>query len=396
LSPRPDPARLDDVGGLTRDDPSAMLRVVAGSGAQVREAVVAAADAGLKRLSADGRPRAVVVAGVGGSAISGDVLAAVAGPTCPVPVVVHRGHDLPMWVGAADAVIGVSCSGTTEETLSAVEQAAHRGCALVGVGAADSPLADLVGRSRGIHVPVPPGRMPRANLWAMSVPLLLAGEALDVLTIGGSDIEAAADRLDAIAERCRPTSESFVNPAKQLAVELAGSMPMIWGSSPLAGVAAHRMACQLASNAKCPAISGVLPEAGHNQVEVFDGPFGGPFGVLAGGQDAGPGGQRPALDGSDFFRDRVDEPESARLQLVLLRDSVEDPRVTRQREVAHELADGRGIEVSELIAEGDAPLERLASLVGLPDFASVYLALLVGVDPTPVAAIGELKSGAIR
>jgi len=388
VSSRPDPSRLDDVDALTRRDPSAMLRVVAGAGAQMREAAVAAADAGVKRLSDEGRPRAVVVAGIGGSGISGDVLAAVAGPTCPVPVVVHRGYDLPMWVGAADVVIGVSCSGTTEETLSAVEQAAHLGCAVVGVGAADSPLADLVGRSRGIHVPVPAGRMPRASLWALSVPLLLAGEALDILTLGGSDIDAAADRLDEIAERCRPTSEAFVNPAKQLAIELGGSLPVVWGSSDLAGVAAYRLACQLAENAKYPAISGVLPEANHNQVVMFDGRYGKgePPGEAAGSDTAAD------AEGAAFFRDQLDDPVTERLRLVILRDSVEHPRVARRREASRELAEDRGIEVSELTAEGDAPLERLASLIGLPDFASVYLALLAGIDPTPIAPIVELKT----
>ncbi|MEP6695444.1 MAG: SIS domain-containing protein [Pseudonocardiales bacterium] len=375
-SPRHPPG-LDDVDALGRDDPSGMLRVVAGSGAQIREAAAASSEAGVQQLAAEGRPRAVVVAGIGGSGISGDVLAAVAGPACPVPVFVHRGYDLPMWVGAADVVIGVSCSGSTEETLSAVEQAVHRGCAVVGVGAAESPLADVVGRSGGIHVPVPTGRMPRASLWALSVPLLLVADALDILNVTGPMLDAAADRLDAIAEQCRPTNESFANPAKQLALELAGTLPMIWGSSPLAGVAAYRLTCQLAENAKAPGIAGILPEANHNQVVVFDGPF-----VSLAAGDSAP---------ADFFRDRGDDGDNARLRLVLLRDSVEHPQVARRREVSRELAESRGIEVSELLAEGDSPLERLVALIGMPDFATVYLALLTGIDPTPITPIVELK-----
>lgn len=372
-------ARLDDIAALTRDDPSSMLRLVAGSGAQVREAAVAAAEAGLSRLSAEGRPRAVVVAGAGTAGLCGDMLAAVAGTACAVPVVVHRGYDLPLWVGAADAVIGVSCSGSSEEALSAVEQAAHRGCVVVGVGAADSPLADIVGRSRGVHLPVPAGRVSRASLWAQSVPVLLAGAALDILTLGEADLAATADRLDDLAERCRPASESFLNPAKQLAGELAGSLPMVWGSSPLAAVAAYRFTCQLADNAKSPAIAGALPEAGYHQVMVFDGPVGGRSAVVAEG---------PA----DFFRDRAGDVESARLRLVLLRDSGEHPRVARRCAVARELADSRGLEVNEVLAEGESALERLASLICLPDFASVYLALLNGTDPTPSWLVDELES----
>ncbi|MDQ6873516.1 MAG: mannose-6-phosphate isomerase [Actinomycetota bacterium] len=376
MTVRPDDTRLDDLDGLQRDDPSAMLRQVAGAGAQVREAASAAHEAGLARLAQDGRPRSVVVAGVGGSGISGDVLAAVAGAACPVPIVVHKGYGLPRWVGAADVVIGVSSSGTTEETLSAVEQAVSRGCSILGVGAADSPLAELVGRAHGPYVPVPSGRMPRVNLWALSVPLLLAGQALDLLSLGRSDVAAAADRLDETAERCRPNSESFLNPAKQLAMELAGTVPMVWGTSPVAGVAAQRMVCQLAENAKYPGIAGVLPEANHNQVVTFDGRFG----ALAGGAP------------EEFFRDRSDEPTAVRLRLVVLRDSEEHPQVVRRREASRELAHARGIAVTELVAEGDSALERLAALVGLPDFATVYLALLCGLDPTPIDAISDLKA----
>lgn len=383
----PADVRLDDVEGLQRDDRSDMLRVVAGSGAHVREAAVTAAEVGLDRLARDGRPRAVVVAGVGGSGISGDVLAAVAGSACPVPVIVHRDYGLPRWVGAADAVVGVSCSGTTEETLSAVEQAVSRGCSVLGVGAEGSPLADLVGRAHGVYVPVPGGRMPRAALWSLCVPLLLAGQALDILTLADGEIAATADRLDELAERCRPSSESFMNPAKRLAADLAGSLPMVWGTSGLAGVAAKRFANQLAENAKYPAIPGVLPESNHNQVVTFDGAFGATAGNPGDHLDDDLAGDPAAA----FFRDRVDDPEVVRLYLVLLIDTEEHPQVARRRIASRELARERGIGVAELLAEGNSPSERLASLVGLPDFASVYLGLLSGVDPTPIRAIDHLK-----
>lgn len=384
--------RLDDVESLQRGDPSDMLRVVAGSGAQVREAALAAAEAGLDRLARDGRPRSVVVAGVGGSGITGDVLAAVAGAGCPVPVVVHRDYGLPGWVGAADAVIGVSCSGTTEETLSAVEQAVARGCSVHGIGADGSPLADLVGRAHGVHVPVPGGRMPRAALWSLAVPLLLVGRTLDILDLPEADIAATADRLDELAERCRPTSESFVNPAKRLAADLAGTLPMVWGSSALAGVAARRFAGQLAENAKYPAIPGVLPEASHNQVVTFDGAFGERAGRSVEDDEPEAAHDIPAR----FFRDRVDEPEAVRLHLVLLADTEEHPQVTRRRVASRQLASERGLGVTELMAEGGSPLERLASLIMLPDFASVYLGLLCGLDPTPIRAIEQLKGSVAR
>jgi glucose/mannose-6-phosphate isomerase len=373
--------RLDTPGGLAAADPGKMLLAVASAPAQVREAATLAGEAGLDRLAAAGRPRAIVVAGMGGSGVAGDVLAAVAGPGCPIPILTHRGYGLPGWVGAADLVIAVSCSGRTEETVSATEEAIRRGCQLMAVGDADSTLAEQATQAGAPFVPVPGGRQPRASLWALSLPLVMAGHQLGVLAAGPEVVEATARRLEQAAVSCRPDSESFLNPAKTLAVELTGALPMIWGSSPLAGVAAYRFLCQLAENAKYPAEFGVLPEANHNQVVTFDGSYGA-------GHSGGSGPD------ADFFADRAEESASpTRLQLVLLRDGAgaEHSQVARRAAVSRELAAERGIGVSEIVASGSSPLERLASLIAVPDFASVYLAIALGIDPTPVAAIEDLK-----
>ncbi|MGI8697589.1 MAG: bifunctional phosphoglucose/phosphomannose isomerase [Mycobacteriales bacterium] len=375
MKPADAEVRLDDAAAVEAGDPAGMLRAVASSAAQVRQAVTLAAEAGVDRIGRDGRPRAMVVTGMGGSGVSGDVLAAVAGIGCPVPIVTHRGYGLPGWVGPADLVAAVSCSGSTEETLSATDEALRRGCRLLMVGAADSPLSQRAEQAGAPYVVVPGGRQPRASLWALSVPLVVAAAALDLLPAPPAVLEATAARLESVSGRCRPTSDSFPNPAKALAIELAGALPMVWGASPLAGVAAYRFKTQLAENAKYPAMFGVLPEANHNQVVTFDGPYAG-----------GPAEQ-------DFFRDRAAEPElRTRLHLVLLRDPDEHPQTARRAEVSRELARQRGIDVSELVAEGDSPLERMASLVALIDYATVYLALLLGIDPTPVTAISELKA----
>ena len=366
---------LDDARQLESGDPAGMLPAIASGAAQVREAALYAEEAGIARLADEARPRAVVVCGMGGSGIAGDVLAAVVGTSCPVPVLTHRGYGLPAWVGAADLVIAVSCSGSTEETLSATEEAVRRGCRLLVVAAADSPLAALGERGRAVIVPVPQGRQPRATVWGLSTPLVIAADALGLVTAGKDVVEATAAALEDVALRCRPDADHFANPAKLLALELHETLPVVWGTSPLAGTAAYRFACQLNENAKVPATWGVLPEANHNQVVAFDGPF------ARGGAE-------------DLFRDRVeDEPaERTRLRLVLLRDSDEHPQVARRTEVSRQLAEERGIGVSSVVAEGASSFERLAFLVALGDWASAYLALLEGRDPTPVDAITALKS----
>jgi glucose/mannose-6-phosphate isomerase len=375
-----DEGLLDDPEALAAGDPGEMLRAVATAGAQVRQAIRTSDEAGVASLAVDGRPRAVVVAGMGGSGIAGGVLAAVCGAQCPVPVLPTRGYALPGWVGPMDLVAAVSCSGSTEETLAVVEEARRRGCRLMTVGAAASPLADLSDRARGVHVAVDAGgRLPRANMWALSTPLLVAADVLGLAAVPTGVLAATADVLDAAAERCRPSSESFVNPAKVLALELAGSTPMIWGSSDIADVATYRFACQLNENAKMPAVFGGLPEANHNQVVAFDGPY-------------GASARRSDID--DLFADRVEQAERTvgALRLVLLADTEEHPQVTRRREISTQVAADRGVPVSELRAEGRHPSERLASLVSIADFASVYLALVIGVDPTPITPITQLKA----
>jgi glucose/mannose-6-phosphate isomerase len=253
------------------------------------------------------------------------------------------------------------------------------------VGAEESPLAAVAAQARALFVPVRSVGQPRATLWGLTVPLILAARSVGVADVPDDVLETTAKRLEDVSHRCRPSSESFLNPGKQLALDLVGAVTMVWGTSALAGVAAYRFACQLNENAKSPCVYGELPEANHNQVVAFDGPFGGVMDM--GGGTEGPGDGRY----KDFFRDRVEDTEAG-LHLVLLRDTDEHPQMAKRCEVSAELARARGIPVTELGAEGSHPLERLATLIALADYASVYLALALGTDPTPVAAIRELKA----
>ena len=372
-------ALLDTADLLERADPHGMLRAIATSAAQVRESAALAREIDVSDIRDGGRPRALVVVGMGGSAIAGDVLTALAGVASPMPIVTLRSYELPGWVGAADLVIGVSCSGTTEETLTVMLEALRRGCRLAGVGAEISQLHDIVDRARGPFIPASAGdRQPRANMWALTMPLLLMAEAAGALTLSPHDIEATAARLTEVSQASRPTSESFVNPAKSCALQMAGSLPVVWGGSPVAAVAAYRWQTQFAENAKYPLISGTVPEANHNQVVMFDGPF--------------------AIHAPvDIFADPEDDATgSPRLRLVLLRDPTEHPRVALRMDASRQLADERGIPVHEITAEGDSDLERLASLVAYGDYVSTYLAIALGIDPTPVDTITALKSRIAR
>ncbi|WP_406075182.1 SIS domain-containing protein [Micromonospora sp. NBC_01638] len=379
-----DEALLDNPEALAEHDPGGMLRHTASAGAQVRESAALAAEANLAVLADDGRPRAVVIAGIGTAGRTGDVLATVAGPRCPVPVIAHRSAGVPGWVGAADVVIAVSASGRSPEALGAAEAAHRRGARLVAVGAPDSQLQSIAEQARAPFIPVPRRAPARASLWALTVPVLLAARSLGLVKVNEADLAETAARLDADADRCRSAAESFVNPAKSLALALAGSIPIVWGSSPLATVAARRFGDTLSANARYPVVTGALGEAGRGRVGLLDGVFGG----LAEGE-------------RDIFADPAeDDGEGTRLRLVLLRDGglnaeddTDEPFAVEERraDAVQTLAERRGVRCDVVTAEGGSALERLASLIAVPDFASVYLALAHGLDPMAVPAITEMK-----
>lgn len=378
-----DEALLDDPAALAGMDSGGMLRAIASSGPQVREANQLVTEARLAGIGDEGRPRAVLVAGVGTAARTGEMLATVAGPRCPVPVLAHRSPGVPGWVGAADVVIAVSASGHSPEALAAAEAAARRGSRLVAVGAPGTPLQSVAERVRAPFVPVPRRAPARASLWGVTVPVLLAGRALGLVTVNEADLAETATRLDEDADRCRESAESFVNPAKSLALDLSGAVPVIWGSSPLAAVAAGRFADMLSANARYPAVAGGLAEVGRGRIGLLDGAFGG-----------------LAEADRDIFAD-PSPAQAPRLHLVVLRDgglTGDDEPTGEPQEVEERRADAvvalarrRGVRCTVLTAAGGSPLERLASLVTVPDFASVYLALAHGLHPTAVPAVSELK-----
>ena len=298
-------------------------------------------------------------------------------------------------------MIAVSRSGETAEVLALASEAARRGCDLVGVAAPGSPLQELTLHARGTFIPVTADGPARVTPWALAVPLLVIASRLGMARVDPAAYEAAAVAMEDISHQCRPASESFVNPGKSLALDMVGTLPVIWGGSDLAAVAARRFAAQLAVNAKCPSVSGVLPEAGHDQVAAFDGPFApAPEPEFPAAEDL-----RSAESFGDEAFGELGDPDGAELaasgaatlRLFLLADPAgEPPAVTRVRTAAATLATARGVEVSEIGMEPGEPLRRLASTVQLLDYATAYLGIACGIDPLAIAAIKDLRDLAER
>lgn len=377
---------LDDPEALTAADKSGSLLALADAGAQIRRAVDISQESQLSRLGDSGRPRAVVVASLGGSAVVGEVLTMLAGNGSPVPVSVRRGLPLPGWVGPMDLVVAVSMSGRAPGPLGLAAEAARRGARLLTVGSPDSPLADVTHRTGGVHIAIPAGPVvaaaaSRMALWSMVTPVALAAGELGLAQVTAEMLLRVADRLDTHAESCRPASDAFVNPAKTLALNLDGSVPVILADGDVTAVAAWRAQQMLARTARIPAMRGALPDDAGDVVATFGGPLAG-----------------SSVD--DIFADPdFGGPQNAKLRLLMLRDaapSLDRPdgawlETSRTAEAVKLTAEEAGVRVTEVSAEPGHPLERLADVIALTDFASVYLALASGVDPLTSPHVADLR-----
>ncbi|MFG2501289.1 SIS domain-containing protein [Streptomyces sp. NPDC048441] len=390
-----DESLLDAPEALAVADRRGLLRGAAEAGARVRTAVRHATEAGLTQLKPDGRPRAIMIAGPGTAATCvADLLDTLAGASCPVVRLAPTGvapaagalrWALPGWAGSVDLLLIATPDGTEPGLELLAEQAYRRGCTVVAVAPARSPLAEGVEGTHGLTVAMatsPYGEYEAphdgeraseayearrvddeaaasapATLWALLTPLLILLDRTGLITAPAETLEKIADRLDHVAERCGPVIATYSNPAKTLAAELADALPVIWTEGQFAGPVGRRFAATLAELAGHPAVAGELPESLPAHGALLAGHF------------------APSADGDDFFRDRVDEPQALRARVVLLRDRPVDAGGLSAAPAARELAHGHDIALSELEPEDGDDLETLAELIAVTDFAAVYLAL---------------------
>ncbi|MEU1625646.1 SIS domain-containing protein [Streptomyces sp. NPDC020096] len=374
-----DEALLDSPDALARADTGGLLPSVAAAGARVRTAARAAAEAGLADLKPDGRPRTIIIAGPGSAPTQlADLLGALAAcpllplaPTGSAPTAQELRWTLPGWAGPLDLLLLTTADGTEPGLSSLVEQAYRRGCTVAGVAPAGTPLTGALQQAHGLALPfAPPPYRPTATevydaaygvekavpvdpgaFWALLTPLLALTDRIGLLSAPPDVVEAVADRLDAAAARFGPAAETYRNPAKTLAVELAHSLPLVWSEGATVAPAARRFAAVLTTLAGRPALAAALPEAIAEHGALLDGSL-------------------APDDLDDFFRDRVEEPDGLRLRIVLLREPETEPATA-----AHEAANAHGTPLSEIDAADGSPAETLAELLALTDFAAVYLAL---------------------
>ena len=340
---------LDDLARLAAVDPHGARDVLRRFPEQCRAAVTIEAPA----LPAMKRPRVIVIAGMGGSASSGDLIAACASERVEIPIVIHRGYGLPSVAWDEALVIAVSYSGNTAEVLSAADTARARRVPLVAVTSGGA-LAQRAEQGGFPCVRVPGGMMPRMAIGSLFFPMARVLRALDVDVVSGEEIAEALDVLDALAPDLVPDRPLATNEAKRLAQAIETRWPAVYGG-PVTGGVAYRWKTDFEENAKVFALAGALPEMNHNTIEAW----------------------RTTL--------------ARQLHLVFLRDDGEDPAIARRFALVRDLVGADAGGVSECRTRGRGVLARLLSLVCLGQWTSYYLAILRGVDPWTVPTLEEVK-----
>ena len=323
-----------------------MWEMLAGLSAQYRWA----ADAQMPPVAA---AQSVLVCGMGGSAISGDVAAVVAPSTL---ITVNKGYSLPGWASdLKPLVVAVSYSGNTEETRSAVSEALDLGLS-VAVVTGGGALDELAMQYNLPLVRVPPGLQPRAALGYLTGALLRLLESAGVASGCAESLEEAASVVAELwgGGRSGPASQL----ALDLAEGLAGRIALIYGSNGLTAPVAQRWKTQINENAKRPAFWSVLPELDHNEIVGWS---------------------------------ALSSLTNRAIGIVLLRDRDEHPQVNRRFGLTTSLISSGVPVIGEAWSQGESRLARAASLAFIGDLLSVHLAEQEGVDPVPVDIIENLK-----
>jgi glucose/mannose-6-phosphate isomerase len=334
-------------------DTLGMFDAAAGLPEQIEVAAAAARDVG--ELPEHDDIEHVVVLGMGGSGIAGDVVATVAGPFMPVPVVVQKSYSIPNFVNDNTLVFAVSFSGNTEETIEAVTDAAAAGGRIVAI-TNGGDLADLANEWNVPLIHIGDGiPMPRAAIGAVAIPPLVVLEQIGLFPGASSWIDAALEQLR--KRRDQLTADGSI--AERLARRIDRRIPLVYGGGGIGGLAAIRWKNQFNENCKVPAFANVLPEMCHNELAGF-----GQYG--------------------DVTRQV--------LHLLELRHEFEHPQVSRRFDLVTEAIREAVGEVDTVVAEGEGLLAQLLDLVIVGDFVTLHRAAQEGIDPGPIPALDDIKA----
>jgi glucose/mannose-6-phosphate isomerase len=344
---------LDDLEHIGRVDPRGMLNVITALPESAEDAIVDAEKVNLRVR----RFKNLVVAGMGGSAVGGLLLRDWLMQTSRVPIVVSRDYSLPGFVGRDTLLFAVSYSGETEEALSAFEEGKAKGAKMV----AFTSGGELEKRARTTHLTIyklPPGFQPRAAIAHQFFTLAVAARKAGITQDSWWEVREAIDVLKTLREEMRPETPQRSNPAKKLAEELRGYVPLVYGSR-IHEAVAYRWNTQLNENGKSPAGSSFIPEAFHNA-------------IVAG---------------------EADKELLKTVCAVFLLDPAEGKHLAAKTRRFRDIIKPSFGKVLEVQARGEGRLARMLSALYVGDYVSAYLGVLYGKDPSTVESIDRLKRG---
>jgi glucose/mannose-6-phosphate isomerase len=344
---------LDKPHLFRETDPQDMLARISELPQQCRDAWANAQS--LPLPAAYRQAEAVVILGMGGSAIGGDLLRTLLESECPVPILVNRDYTVPAFVNGRTLAIASSYSGNTEETLAALEAARQAGAMLLAIATG----GQLAARARELNVPLLTfdyRAQPRAALGHSIVALIGIVGRLGLVSDKAADLDEAIAVMESWQKEINEAVPLAENAAKKLAMKLYQHLPVVYGAGHLSEVA-RRWKGQFNENAKAWAFFEQLPEMNHN-----------------------------ALAGTEFPADLA-----RKIVVVMLTFSLDHPRTRVRFQITGEVLSRRGVSCEVVEARGSSRLAQMLSAIHFGDYVSFYLAMLYGIDPTSLEAVTYLK-----
>jgi len=299
----------------------------------------------------------VVFSGMGGSGFAGDIAKALIKDDIGIPVEVVKGYNLPSYIKKGWLVIPISYSGNTEETVSTTNQALERGCEVIIICSGGE--LEKIGKDNGKTViKIPSGLQPRGAAGYLFLPAYLMMDCLGIVKIPSGDIDEALNLVKEKASLYRREVGIDKNPAKKLALEISDNIPIVYGTEGILSTVAYRLKCEINENSKTPCWWNEFPELNHNETVGWE---------------------------------RLKEI-TGKFVVLALREEDEWIRMKTRIEITLKLIKENVKSIITIPVEGKSKLARALSTMYLGDIASVYLALLYGIDPSPVVKIESLKA----
>lgn len=345
--------KLDQLNELKNLDPQDMLGSVYRLPEQIEDASKISYNAELKLEKRS--INKVLVLGMGGSAIGGDVLRAIAFDCTKIPILVNRDYSLPNYVDENTLVFAVSYSGNTVETINSAVKSYEKGAIVISI-TSGGKLAEFAKENNLPLIKIPKGLAPRAAIGYVTIPSLVILDRIGVIPSQKEAIEETIDYLRRKREEFRVENATDKNPAKKLAKMLYERIPLIYSVEERWAVAGYRWKCQFNENSKYPAFTHFFPELNHNEIMSWE----------------------------------ADSKIINNFSLIFLYISL-DGEMRLRVDFMKEKIEARGIPVFLWQGEGKYSLTKFFSLTYLGDFTSVYLAYLAGKDPFAIGFINELK-----